>query len=143
MIFSKSCEYAIRAVIFIAHQSRNGKKVSIREVAKGIDSPVHFIAKILQFLSKRNIIQSIKGPNGGFYLDKRAMKQTLEDVVIAMDGTDVFEGCALGLRYCSETRPCPLHEDFKQIRASIRESLQSITIGQFAEEDAIKPILKR
>ncbi|MCL6524525.1 MAG: Rrf2 family transcriptional regulator [Thermoflavifilum sp.] len=142
-MFSKSCEYAIRAVIYIAHQSRNGKKVSIREVAQGIDSPLHFIAKILQYLSKRNIIQSTKGPNGGFYLDKRAMKQTLEDVVIAMDGDQVFEGCALGLRYCSESRPCPLHEEFKQIREQIRYSLQSTTIAQFAEEDAHKPILKR
>ena len=64
-MFSKTCEYAVRAMIFIAQKSKNGNKVSIKEIAKGIDSPEHFIAKILQELSKKKLLQSMKGPKGG------------------------------------------------------------------------------
>ena len=67
-MFSKTCEYAIRAMIFIAQKSKDGSRVRIKEIAKGIDSPEHFIAKILQDLGKKKLLQSIKGPNGGFFL---------------------------------------------------------------------------
>ena len=59
----------MRAVFFIAQKSVDGRKVGIKEVAAGIDSPEPFIAKILQDLSKRGLIQSTKGPNGGFYAE--------------------------------------------------------------------------
>ena len=68
-MFSKSCEYGIRASIYIAKQSLKDRKVSQKEIAKSIDSPEAFTAKILQKLSKTNVIRSMKGPNGGFFVD--------------------------------------------------------------------------
>lgn len=133
MFFSKTCEYAIRAVIFIAQKSEGGRKVGIKEVAAGIDSPEHFIAKILQDLSKRELIQSSKGPNGGFYVDSSARSNTLADIVRAIDGEKIFKGCGLGLKSCSETKPCPLHNDFKEIRNKMHLTLKSATIGEFNE----------
>lgn len=133
MFFSKTCEYAIRAVIFVAQKSEGGRKVGIKEVAAGIDSPEHFIAKILQDLSKRELIQSSKGPNGGFYVDSSAQSNTLADIVKAIDGEKIFKGCGLGLKSCSETKPCPLHNDFKEIRKKMQLTLQSATIGEFNE----------
>lgn len=70
-MFSKTCEYAIRAMIFIAQRSKDGQRVGIREIAKGIDSPEHFIAKILQQLARKGVVASVKGPNGGFFLDEK------------------------------------------------------------------------
>lgn len=70
-MFSKACEYAIRAVIYISIRSIAGSKLSIKEIAKEIDSPLHFTAKILQTLSREGIISSIKGPNGGFYINQK------------------------------------------------------------------------
>src|SRR5690554_5041392 len=69
-VFSKSCEYAMRAVFYIARSTQEGRRVSIREIAEKIKSPEPFLAKILQKLSKEGIVQSIKGPNGGFYLNE-------------------------------------------------------------------------
>ena len=68
-MFSKTCEYAIRAMIFIAQQSMKGEKAGIKQVVKGIDCPEHFIAKILQELARKGLVLSVKGPNGGFYLE--------------------------------------------------------------------------
>jgi len=130
-MFSKACEYAIRAMLFIAQKSEPGNKIGIKEISKGIDAPEHFLAKILQDLSRKGIVQSIKGPNGGFYLDDSAMKNTLADVVKAVDGDDLFIGCGLGLKICSEKNPCPLHDEFKIIRKKIQQMLESATVAEF------------
>ncbi len=124
----------MRAVFLIAHRTANGGRVGIKDIAASIDSPEHFLAKILQDLSKRGIIQSAKGPHGGFYLDKKNLERPLADVVEAVDGSSIFTGCGLGLEECSSERPCPLHNDFMKVRNQLQKILTSVTIGQFNEE---------
>ncbi|MGN6215088.1 RrF2 family transcriptional regulator [Parafilimonas sp.] len=132
-MFSKTCEYAIRAMIFIAQKTRQDSRVGIKEIAKGINSPEHFIAKILQDLTRKGLLQSAKGPSGGFYLDKASMKQSLADVVKAVDGDKIFYGCGLGLKQCSETKPCPIHFEFKKVRQGLFDMLQNTRIDAFTE----------
>lgn len=132
-MFSKTCEYAIRAMIFIAQKTKQDSRVGIKEIAKGINSPEHFIAKILQDLTRKGLLQSAKGPSGGFYLDKVSMKQSLADVVKAVDGDKIFYGCGLGLKQCSEIKPCPIHFDFKKVRQGLFDMLQNTRIDAFTE----------
>lgn len=132
-IFSKTCEYAMRAVFFIAHRTVDGGRVGIKEISIGVQSPEHFLAKILQDLSKRGLVKSVKGPNGGFYMDAITLKRPLADVVEAVDGNGIFIGCGLGLDYCSELNPCPLHHQFKEIRNQISELLKQTTIEELNE----------
>ena len=124
----------MRAVFFIAHKTASGGRVGIKEIATGIGSPEHFLAKILQDLSRRGVVQSAKGPNGGFYMDSATLKRPLAEVVEAVDGTGLFTGCGLGLEYCSEINPCPLHDEFKEIRNKIYEMLQNTSIEEFNED---------
>ncbi len=133
-VFSKTCEYAIRAVLFIAHKTASGGRVGIKEISGGIDSPEPFLAKILQDLSRKGLVQSAKGPNGGFYLDDHALKRPLTDIVEAIDGNGLFTGCALGLKQCSEINPCPLHGQFKAIRSEIHQLLATTEISKFNQE---------
>jgi Rrf2 family protein len=119
-------------MIFIAQYSRAGKRVGIREIAKGIDSPEHFIAKILQELVRKGIVQSVKGPNGGFYLDEKGKDCSLAAIVKVIDGDRLFSGCGLGLRQCSEVHPCPIHGTFRKIRQDIVAMLEGARIGEFA-----------
>jgi Rrf2 family protein len=121
-------------MLFIAHKSGPGIKIGIKEISKGIDAPEHFLAKILQDLSRKGIVQSIKGPNGGFYLNKSDMQNTLADIVKAVDGDKLFTGCGLGLKVCSEKNPCPLHDEFKLIRKKIHHILESSTVAEFNME---------
>jgi len=133
-IFSKTCEYAMRAVFFIAHKTAEGGRVGIKEIAVGIDSPEHFLAKILQDLSRRGVIQSAKGPNGGFFVDDVILNMPLASIVEAVDGDGIFTGCGLGLEYCSEENPCPIHHEFKAIRNQIQDLLKTTKIGEFNED---------
>src|SRR5687768_10513746 len=102
-MFSKACEYAIRAVIYIAVQCNDDKRVSLKTIAKTINSPEAFTTKILQQLSRNDIITSIKGPSGGFYIEKQASPDIkLSQIVSAIDGDSIYRGCGLGLKTCSE-----------------------------------------
>lgn len=132
-MFSKTCEYAIRAMIFVAHKSKSGDKISIKEIAKGIDSPEHFIAKILQDLSKKGLIQSSKGPNGGFYLEDDLLCHSIADIVKAIDGDKLFSGCGLGLKQCSESQPCPIHNEFQKVRNDMQQMLENAKLNQFTD----------
>lgn len=134
-MFSKSCEYGIRASIYVAKQSLKDRKVSQTEIAKSIDSPVAFTAKILQKLTKRNVLRSTKGPNGGFFLDPKDLDDVkLWNVILAIDGDGLLEDCSLGLRKCNAFKPCPLHHSFVKIRAEIRETLEGTSLRFLAEE---------
>ena len=128
-MFSKACEYGIRAIIHLAHQSMEGNRVSLKEVAKAIDSPVAFTAKILQALAKDELIVSTKGSGGGYeILAEQLPEITLLDVVKSIDGDGIYHGCGLGLKECNEQKPCPLHFQFKAIRDDLKEMLQTTSI---------------
>lgn len=121
-MFSKTCEYGMRAMLYIAKCSEEGYMVGVEEIAKETNTPKHFVSKILQTLGKENLVASAKGPRGGFYLLPK--KVTLADVVIALEGRNFFTGCALGLSRCSEKNPCPMHNQFKFIRDELTKTLE-------------------
>jgi len=132
-MFSKACEYGIRAVIHISHQSQQGRRQSLKEVAKAIDSPVAFTAKILQSLANHQIITSVKGPAGGYEIpEKEQAAITLHRIVEAIDGDKIYNGCGLGLKNCNEQQPCPLHFQFKAIRDDLKSMLQTTTVAELA-----------
>jgi len=137
-MFSKTCEYAIRALIYIAQQSKDGGRIGIREISSGIGSSEYFIAKILQDLSRKGFVQSAKGPNGGFYMNAANLSQSVADIVREIDGDKLFSGCGFGLHECSEDHPCPIHDRFVHVRHHIKEMLESSKIQMFVENLDLK-----
>lgn len=128
-MFSKACEYGIRASIFIAEQSLLDKKVSLKDIAKAIDSPEAYTSKILQQLSRSFIINSDKGPTGGFSMNKQELDNVkLSTVVTAIDGDAIYNGCGLGLKNCNEEMPCPAHGQFKIIRDQLKLMLETTLV---------------
>ena len=142
-MFSKSCEYAIKAMIFVAQKSKDEVRVGVKEIANGIDAPEHFIAKILQDLGKKKMLNSVKGPNGGFYMDSKNLKSSISDIVKAIDGDSIYKDCVIGLKECSEKNPCPVHFIYKDIKKNLIDMLEQNTIADFNEKlDSGKFFLK-
>ena len=133
MIFSKSCEYAIKAVLYISMNTRDGSRLSIKEIAEEIESPEPFTAKILQELARKRIISSAKGPGGGFFIDPKAKPIVMMEIVEAIDGMGAFERCGLGLKECSEDHPCPIHKEFKSYSARLKNLLTYKTVQEMAK----------
>lgn len=133
-MFSKACEYGIKASTYIALQSLEDKRVSLKEITREIDSPVAFTAKILNLLAKNNILISLKGPTGGFEIPKEKIDSIkLYDIVFAIDGDSIYNGCALGFQECDASKPCPLHNKFVGIRNELQEMLQTTSLLELTE----------
>ncbi|MEW7290168.1 RrF2 family transcriptional regulator [Aquimarina sp. 2304DJ70-9] len=143
-MFSKSCEYGLRAVIFIAQQTTQDNKVSLSTISEEINSPQAFTAKILQQLTRNDIVKSIKGPYGGFTIEEAKMETKLSEVVSVLDGDSIYTGCGLGLKQCDASSPCPLHFKFIEIRDSLRDMLESTSLKSIANDMNLEStILKR
>ncbi|MBX2933581.1 MAG: Rrf2 family transcriptional regulator [Ferruginibacter sp.] len=115
-MLSLTCKTAIKAVIYLASKYNSGEKAGIKEIAGYIDASEHTVGKLLQTLVKENVINSSKGPTGGFYIDNKQWTQPIINIVYAIDGKEVFNQCGLGLSKCSASHPCPIHDDYKAVR---------------------------
>ncbi len=128
-MFSKACEYGIRALIYISNRSLQNERASLKDIAAEIDSPESFTAKILQQLSRTEILESVKGPTGGFKISpEKSAKITLIDIVATIDGDKIFHGCGLGLKECNAKKPCPMHNHFMEVRNDLKTMLSSTTL---------------
>lgn len=133
-MFSRACEYGIKATIYIAMQSKDARRVSLKDIASASNAPEAFTAKILQILVKANIIDSVRGAGGGFEIDAAKLNTLkLSQIVSAIDGDEIYKGCGLGLEACSETQPCPVHHKFAKIRNDLRLMLENTSMVELAE----------
>src|SRR5690606_36683699 len=85
-MFSKTCEYAIKTMVFIKTMEPKGIHIGLKLIAQTIDSPQAFTAKILQRLVRADLLQSIRGPHGGFKINDKNGPIYLKDIVVAIDG---------------------------------------------------------
>lgn len=133
-MFSKACEYGLRATLYIAMNSLEDRRVSLRDISGKIASPEAFTAKILQQLVHHHIIQSVKGATGGFEIERQNLSRiTLSQVVFAIDGNKFLSGCVLGLTACTEAHPCPVHTKFNEIRDKLNTMLDKTSIYDLSQ----------
>ena len=124
MILSKACEYGIRVVLLLAAQDDPNTYHPVRTLAERCGSPQYFLSKICGKLTRDGILTSYKGPNGGVALSRPLDEITLMHVVESIDGRDRFDPCVLGLEPCSNTMPCPVHEEWTGIKTAILSMLE-------------------
>lgn len=118
-MLSNTCKTAIKSVIFLSSKFETDGKSAIKEIAEHIEASEHTVGKILQTLVKQDVIKSLKGPTGGFYITRQQWNQPIINIVEAIDGKLVFKECGLGLSKCSEKHPCPIHHLYKEGREII------------------------
>ena len=131
-MLSKSTEYAIRALIFVQLQNSMEKRPGVAEIAKEIESPVAFTAKILHNLTSRKLLNSIKGRGGGFFFSENQAEITVYEIILVMEGDALFTECGIGLSNCSDDNPCPLHDQYGEIRDQLLALAKLETINSMA-----------
>ena len=132
-MLSYTCKTAIKAVIYLASKFESGENAGMKEIAEYIDASEHTIGKLLQTLVKQGIINSLKGPTGGFYISKEQRKQPIINIIKAIDGKQVFKECGLGLSKCSSTRPCPIHDEYKEARNLVEKLFSEKKVADLCE----------
>jgi len=133
MLFSRACEYGIRTMLHLASLSGDSP-VLVRDVAEKLDISFPFLAKVVQTLARRGLINSHRGRGGGIALSRPSGDFTLRDVVEAIDGLALTQTCVLGLPECGDDAPCPLHCQWGDIRNRIVAMLSEHSLAEFSME---------
>lgn len=133
MIYTKTGEYAIRAILFLARQSEDALVMS-SEVAKKEEIPSHYLAKILQRMAKYGYVDSYKGRGGGFKITKLALDSSILEIVERIEGPVITLKCVTGLKECSDEHPCPLHDEWSELRDRIHNLISSRSVRDVAAE---------
>lgn len=108
-LYSKGCEYAIRALMHV--MPTNGtKRFQAKTVCEKAGIPEPFTRKVFQSLVSSGFLEAARGPGGGYKLKENPRRITILEIIRAVDGDEIFEGCIMGLPECNELKPCPLHE---------------------------------
>ncbi len=137
MLFSKGCEYGLRAMIYVAtHGEDPDEFVPIRRISKELDISFHFLTKIFQQLNEERIIESYRGPRGGIRLARPASKIRLMEIVVTLEGPGLFSECVMGLPGCGDLAPCPLHDGWSEQRDRLAGLLKSMTLAEASRQIA-------
>jgi Rrf2 family iron-sulfur cluster assembly transcriptional regulator len=141
MVFSKSFGYALRGTLYVALMSDDRKRIQVDEIAKKLSVPKFFLGKIMNKIVKEGILNSTKGPYGGFSINSGTLQTSLMTLIGVTDGTEQFSSCLLHFRQCNPQTPCPLHIEMEQNRRHFRTVLINTTIADLLKQNRGELIL--
>ena len=136
MIYTKTGENAIRAILFLARQPKESLIMS-SDIAKTEDIPAHYLAKILQRMAKYGYVDSFKGRGGGFKITELAKKSSILEIVERVEGPVINLKCVTGLKECTDDNPCPLHDEWAELRNRIYNLISSKSVQEVAEKYSV------
>ena len=125
---SEASSIAIHAVVIIASED---KPITVNRIAEVTGASKNHLSKVMQFLVKHNIVNSIRGPLGGFVLNKTAYNLTLLDIYECMEGKIIYnEICPLNRPVCPFQK-CIMGNIVNNLTKELKESLSLQTLGSF------------
>ena len=131
-MLSKSVEYALRAVAFLAARDA---PATTREIADRTKVPPAYLAKLLQSLTRRGVVESRRGVGGGVTLAKRPAELTILEVVNAVEPVGRITTCPLGLA-AHGVRLCPLHKRLDAALAAVEAAFAATTLAEVLGEES-------
>ena len=137
-MLSNACKYAIRSVLYLSVNFTDNTKVGVKKIAEELKVPQPFLSKLLQQLTKNDLVSSSKGPAGGFYLSEKNLNNTVWDIIKCIDGTTKFDNCFMGLSSCNDLNPCPVHFTVAPFKQKLMIDFKDKSIQQFSEDIKIK-----
>lgn len=135
MVFSKTFGYALRGILYVAMLRNEKPRVQLDEIAEQLSVSRHFLGNVLKGLVNEGVIDSMKGPFGGFCANERTLKLTLLDLRKITGEVENFNSCVLRFKECNALTQCPLHNQVESLRGKWRQLLESTTIGELLKKD--------
>lgn len=114
-LYSKGCEYTIRALI-CGLDIANGQGFRVEDACRKAKVPEPFTRKGFQHVAHKGLLQTVRGPGGGYRFATDPGAVSILEIVKIVDGQETFEHCIMGLSRCSDTAPCPIHEIWKRMK---------------------------
>jgi Rrf2 family transcriptional regulator, iron-sulfur cluster assembly transcription factor len=134
MVFTKSFGYSVRSILYLATLKEKKDKVSLDEIAAQLDVPRHFLGKVLKRLVKAGILDSRRGPTGGFQLNETTLQTTLLRVAELTGENEQFQMCVFRLHHCDPRNPCAMHQDAEGLKNEWFRVLSNKTINDLVKK---------
>lgn len=126
MLITRETDYAIRTVVYLARQE--GRAANVTRVASAMGIPKAFLAKIVQRLVKRGILETTRGAKGGVRLLKEPEEIDLYTILEAIQGTAGINLCVSGRGTCGFKGTCAVHPVWVEMRKEVERRLKTQTI---------------
>jgi Rrf2 family protein len=130
MIVSRSADYALRAMVYLARLD-SPRFVPANEIANEMRTPPFLLSRILQHLVKGELLLSMKGHHGGFRLRKHPEQVCVLEIIHLIDGPFVVHDCA-GKGDCGLSPDCNLRDVFATAEKNLADVFQSVTLAELA-----------
>ena len=131
MNFSKTTEYALRIMSFMAMEEK--KLYSANDIYENLKIPFRYLRKLLTNLSKRGLLISVQGKSGGYKISKNLNKISLFDIVNATGEIPINNVCFFGFHHCAFEKKCGMHDKWAALQKSINNILTSTTLAELKE----------
>ncbi|HET8736959.1 MAG TPA: Rrf2 family transcriptional regulator [Pricia sp.] len=128
-MMSNSSKYALKAVLYLAVKSSAEQKILAKDLSVATNVPQAYLSKLLQQLSRNDIVSSMKGPGGGFYLSDENRGKSLMAIVDVIDGDNRLTSCILSLKKCDMENPCPMHDLVGETKTNFIKQLKDTTVA--------------
>jgi len=135
---SKRTQYGLKAVLALGRKYREGP-VLIATLAKEEDIPIKFLELILLDLKNNGILESKKGPGGGYLLSRPPSRITIGSVIRFMEGPLAPLSCASESAYrpceeCKDVECCGTRIIMREVRDAIAAVLDSTTLHDVVQK---------
>ena len=118
------------------------KMYTAKELAETTEIPLPTVTRILKMLSNGELLESQRGPQGGYSLTKSAKEISVAEVIEAMEGPISLTECASDDCGCSYEAYCAVGKPWQQINKAIREVLENINLADMGMKDESQKLLK-
>lgn len=129
--------YTLRAMVDLAEHSHNGP-VPRRDIARRQEISADYVAQLFRQIQAAGLIESVKGPGGGYRLALDASEITASDVIEAVEGPIAVVHCVLGCpegeTACTRVEQCPAHLLWVQLSESMTQVLGSVTLEDLVDQ---------
>ncbi|WP_273565530.1 RrF2 family transcriptional regulator [Maribacter halichondriae] len=133
-MLSNSSKYALKAVLYLAVNSSAKHKILVKDISEPTNIPKPYLSKILQALSRHNIVSSVRGPKGGFYLSEENRSVRLMKIVQIIDGDNRLTSCMLSIHECNAEHPCPMHHLVGDTKTRFVKNLEETAVEDLVSD---------
>ncbi len=111
MQLSNTSQYAIRILSYMANQQES-ELINATQLSEILQMPYKFLTKIMTELVKANLVESIRGRDGGYILTKEAFDTKIDTILDLFNDSIKDEQCILGIGFCDGSNKCALHDQW-------------------------------
>ena len=127
---SKLTDYAI--LVMVELNEKHGEVLNAQAVAGHTHLELPTVSKVLKLLSKSKLVQSFRGINGGYSMDRAAGSISIAEIIAAIEGPIAMTECSAAIGLCSQEQVCNLRSNWRLISSAVARAMEGVTLAEMS-----------